>query len=556
MEESKIIKDILLSYKIIELTEEEERDIIFFKLYEKEYGIWYSNKENKISHPTILVKNDKEYDYPHIMYYEFPLDDEKNNKYRYVCLYESNDYIQYLQSFEEKIIDIIDRLIKLTSLSKLEIEKEFQKEFLYYWNHAASNKKEVEVYIGSNRSFQKMNCYYNRRKFRIVSKEINLNDKDKKWDDKKEWEFISDLPAYYIPIVDNRRILPPTYNNEWTIKNIMQIIKGKKINRISHDTYEKIKNEKIKNKKIVLIFDMIVEGNNVIFACILTLKNSQNETLLNKLEKEVIKIEIIKTQRLDYFYLNKQIGNDTSIIGKKILLIGAGSLGSYVATELVKSGFNNITIYDQDTLEYTNVFRHTLYMFWNNLNKALALKYSLETIHPEIHINAISQNINVNILEEEMNKYDMIIFTIGSSDMQLASNKIFEDLHYKKPVIYSWLEAGGKNSHVLLMNYLLNGCFQCLYTDKSGNLINNKVNKLADEQVDTKTIRNGCGGTRVAYGTEVLLRTTSVILNSVKKIFNEDIKENLLINIDENNVAKNCDFIERKCKCCGNRDRE
>lgn len=558
MEEGKIIKDILSSYSTIEIIDQEEKDIIFFRLDGKEYGIWYSSKEDRISRPIILIKNAGYCDYPHIMYYEFPVDDEKNDKYRYICLYESNDCIQYLQSFEEKIIDAVDRLIKLVSLSELKVEKEYQKEFLYYWNEAATNKTKVEVYIGENREFKKINCYYCREEkvFRMVSREISLNDKDKKLNNKKKWEFISDVPAYYIPIIDNRRILPPTHNNEWTVNNVMEIIKGKKINRITHDTYEKISKEKIKNKQISFIFDMIVNGNNITYVCLIKFKTSRNDTLLNKLEKEVIRIQIVKSERVDYYYLNKQIGNDISIIGKKILLIGAGSLGSYVAMELVKSGFNNITIYDQDILEYSNIFRYTSCVFWNGINKAVVLKYNLERIHPEIHINAVSQNINTKILKEEMNKYDMIIFAVGSSDVQLASNKLFKDTHYEKTVIYSWLEAGGENSHVLLINYLLDGCFECLYTDKSGDLINNKVNKLIDEQVEVKTIRNGCGGTRVAYGTEVLLRTTSVILNSVKKIFNKDVKENLLIDINENSVVKTCNFIERKCRCCGDRDKE
>lgn len=105
MAENQIIKDILLSYDEIQLLGEED-DIIFFKLKDKEYGVWYSKREHRTSKPIILVRNDNQYDYPHILPFEIPIDKDKQN-YRSVCLYESGNIISYLMSYEEKIIDAI-----------------------------------------------------------------------------------------------------------------------------------------------------------------------------------------------------------------------------------------------------------------------------------------------------------------------------------------------------------------------------------------------------------------------------------------------------------------
>jgi hypothetical protein len=149
----------------------------------------------------------------------------------------------------------------------------------------------------------------------------------------------------------------------------------------------------------------------------------------------------------------------------------------------------------------------------------------------------------------------VIIFTVGSSDVQLDLNRIFMEKQYDKSVIYVWLEAGGIYSHILVVDYAKKGCFECLYTNDNGELINNKVNQLSDEQIDTKIIRNGCGATRVAYGTEILLRTTSVVLNTIRKVFNGEFNNNTLINIEPTSVdnAGNT-FAERMCHCCGNRN--
>jgi hypothetical protein len=135
------------------------------------------------------------------------------------------------------------------------------------------------------------------------------------------------------------------------------------------------------------------------------------------------------------------------------------------------------------------------------------------------------------------------------------SNSAFKEANFDRPVIYSWLEAGGTDSHILVVNYSKQGCFECLYTDKDGNLVNNKGNKLSDELVEQNTIRNGCGATRVAYGTEILLRTTSVILDTIKKTFNGEFEDNCLIDIQPTSVVNRGNtFKEERCKCCNDRD--
>ncbi len=49
-------------------------------------------------------------------------------------------------------------------------------------------------------------------------------------------------------------------------------------------------------------------------------------------------------------------------------------------------------------------------------------------------------------------------------------------------------------------------------------------------------IRNGCGETRVAYGNTVLLRTTAVLLDVIRKDFEEEKSINRLINITPTEV--------------------
>ncbi|MGN2338086.1 ThiF family adenylyltransferase [Clostridium cagae] len=547
MAENQIIKEILSTYDEIQILCEED-DIVFFKLKDKEYGIWYSKEEKRTSKPFILVKNDGEYDYPHIMQFEIPIDNDKQ-KYRLVCLHESGDIINYLMSYEEKIIDIIDRLIHLLSLSSLEIEEEFQKEFLYYWNEQVNYDIPLKLYVAPDRVFQSMNIYQNKNKvFRAVTNGINLNDKD-------AWSFVHNICAFYIPIIDNRRILPPAKDKLWKINDILKIIKGRDVARISHETYESIKKVKVKSNRAFLIFEMVVLNHRINFCCLVYFKNLKTETLMDKLRNEIRKIELVETKRCDYLFLNEQIGNDTSIVDKKVAIVGVGSLGSYLATELVKLGIKNLTLYDEDTLEEANIMRHRARISWSNISKVRAMKYDLESMHPEVIVNAKKKYLTQEILKKDMHGFDMIIFTVGSSDVQLMANSVFKEANYDKTVVYSWLEAGGTNSHILKVDYSKKGCFECLYTNKEGELVNNRANKLPYELIKQNTIRNGCGATRVAYGTEILLRTTCVILDTVKKVFRGEFEDNCLIDIEPTSVINQENtFKEGKCKCCGDRD--
>jgi len=46
---------------------------------------------------------------------------------------------------------------------------------------------------------------------------------------------------------------------------------------------------------------------------------------------------------------------DSSLLGKKIVLIGAGAVGSFTALMLAKTGFHNIEVWDDDTVSEENI---------------------------------------------------------------------------------------------------------------------------------------------------------------------------------------------------------
>jgi hypothetical protein len=175
-------------------------------------------------------------------------------------------------------------------------------------------------------------------------------------------------------------------------------------------------------------------------------------------------------------------------------------------------------------------------------------------MHPEIVVDSHEKNFYAQDITDQINDYDYIIFTVGSSDAQLQLNRILKEKNIKSRVLFAWLEAGGEHSHILSIDYHQQGCFECLFTDEKGDLINNKVNVVEEDVVISNTISNGCGATRVAYGSAVILRTVSALLTFIKEVESGAKEENCLINIAPDKVVYDFDtFEEKRCRCCGDK---
>lgn len=551
-----------IAFGIISLYEEldvesspEVEDVVIFRYGERRFAYLCPDREDISSVGIILALDDATYDQPHILLYELDYPGGSalpKGKYRKVCLYESGSIIYSLMSYEEKIIDAIERLLELLRLSPLQKEKEFQKEFLFYWNAEAQPGKR-EIFLYNDEEICDLSIYQSSECTRYIAPQVSLNDLDSIRGGKRIWQQRIDATAVYIPIIDNRGILPPTKNNPWGREQILEIICSDVTNHISTESFLRLGAMQIKYDTVDLVFGIAVMQVPYRFLVRITLRGGHGKSLLERITTNIHSVEMLQSKNMDYSYLNRIIGNSTDNMGKKVLLIGSGSLGSYVASELAKNGFNNLSVYDGDDLSNENFMRWYYAGMLENGKKASRLGLFLELMHPEIYVDAHNENIDCAKLIEEMTSVEYIIFTIGSSDTQLRLNRILQENSCKAKVLYAWLEAGGQHSHVLKIDYAKPGCFECLFTDDVGNMVSNQANVTTDESIELNTIRNGCGATRAAYGTSVLLRTTSAILDVLNREEHEPDLGNYLVNISPNSVVFDGGlFVKEACHCCGN----
>lgn len=552
------VKEILETYEEITVEREVSEGIYLFSLFGKQFLFIAPTEDVPNSTASVCLYNDAGLDIPHIMLIEHDLSEDgtlPKGKYRWVCLYENESIVNTIIPYDDKIIDAIDRLIELLTMSKVEQEREFQKEFLFYWNSQSISYPSVSVYLKQDTAVAEMDAYYGKNEVRVVEHGMNLSDIDARDKGERRWVHHIENCLYFIPIIDNREIIPPHRGHTWGEEDVKNILFSHQIEHISRDTYEFLKTSVSKRNDVILIFGMKSELSNIVFAVRLKFRNSVGSTLYDKILNDVTAVEPLSTSRKDYMHLCKQIGNDVDLLGKKALIVGAGSLGSYVAFELVKNGFSHLKIYDGDRLEEENILRWAYGGFGKGYNKASHLSLLLGLLHPEICIESVDKNINEPLLAEDAANVDLIVFTVGSSDEQLKFNRKLKSIKCSVPVVYTWLEAGGIYSHILVVDYRKTGCYECIYTNADGRLTNNRAQKNPDGIFDSVFIRNGCGGTRAAYGTAIILRTVAALLDTIEKIQKGTISGSILIDVSPDSICiSDTAFPMEGCSCCGNKE--
>lgn len=473
-----------------------------------------------------------------------------------LCLFESNSIVALYLDYKEKVALCISQLLRLTSLSRKEKVIEYQKEFLYYWNNAASeaisgkvNKSFLSSYclfLSDKSTSEWLNVYnYPYDVVRLCSGSIWLNDTNDCTKKSRNWD------ALYLPILDASDLIPPTEGKAWGPEEIVDIICGVQIQRISLETYKELSGLSYSKKAVVFIFML----HTIFFGCAVEFRNSGTAKFTVKIESQIEKVIPIHVERVDFEFLTSAIGNQIGLLNRKVIVVGAGSLGSYVCEELVRSGVKNLTIIDFDKFEPENLMRHRLSYGYNSFPKAIGLSIKLKQIHPEVVVNSIEKYVSgENLLSIIPSDADMIIFTVGGTDIQIELNRALKENAYEKPVLFAWLEGDGESSHVASVEYNKPGCFECLFTDEDGKHCECTVN--VSNGSEPVILRNGCGGTRVAYGNGTLLSASKIVLEAMANCFSEgnDGEANSVISFVNGQIVSANLPAKKLCGCCGIRN--
>lgn len=153
---------------------------------------------------------------------------------------------------------------------------------------------------------------------------------------------------------------------------------------------------------------------------------------------------------------------------KHVLVVGCGSVGSFMASELIRSGVRRITLVDPDTVEWANLTR-TVYKHVDlGRLKVEALRDHILSIFPDIDVRCFPKSIQeegqfawrlsdafVSILKDA----DLVISAVDQPKATGLMNRYSYALG--KPVVFVGLYKGAKGGEVIVSVPEVTPCFHC-----------------------------------------------------------------------------------------------
>lgn len=126
---------------------------------------------------------------------------------------------------------------------------------------------------------------------------------------------------------------------------------------------------------------------------------------------------------------------------KKIVLIGAGGIGSSCAMLLAAAGIGQLTLIDSDRIEASNLSRTILFEEKDiGQLKVNVCKMRLQARNSEIQIQGVSESLNENNLAALLPHFDGADFIILSADSGLEVHELTQTIATKLQIPY--LNAG------------------------------------------------------------------------------------------------------------------
>lgn len=190
------------------------------------------------------------------------------------------------------------------------------------------------------------------------------------------------------------------------------------------------------------------------------LRGGYREWLLHYLE-ELSEEEV---RRYDRQMILPQVGSEgqKKLKKSKVLIVGAGGLGSPAALYLAGAGVGTIGIIDADTVSISNLQRQIVHnMHTEGINKAESAKLSLQKLNDRIEVQAYPYALTVNNAEEIIRKYDFIIDAADNFETKFLINDACVIL--EKPFCH----AGILRFEGQVMTYVPGNhpCYRCIFEE-------------------------------------------------------------------------------------------
>ena len=283
--------------------------------------------------------------------------------------------------------------------------------------------------------------------------------------------------AFYLPL--DGPPTPPLPGKAWTIDDTIALVTpfiGKVPGLEDH-----LK----KNRQYYVFSSPRSDNSRGAFSVCINKKNVESN--------QVIYYTVARHSR-EYMLARGGVPERLAKIRQDIAVIGCGAVGGYLVNLLAQSGYQTLTLVDNDTFLAENCYRHILSKRYIGLRKVIALKTYLEDNYIEMSVTPVDENANNWATQVNIEKHSVIISATGNPTFDRYLNQLFFQMAKPGQVFLStWLEPLGLGGHVVLSLAEAQGCLNCLYTQENEFTGLPQVSFIGPGQKVSRNL-TGCGG--------------------------------------------------------------
>ena len=424
----------------------------------------------------------------------------------FVCFIQDQNLILDYNNPSGVLYDCYLRTIEvLEEGSKGSNISDFLKEFEVYW---ARDQKEGTTYystLEASSIAKQISVYSHSGLVLIHDAEADLNRLLKCFKLKSKGRNSSGL---YVPIAEGLIDIPPEFGTFWSSEFIFNLV----CSSTDHDEIKAlVRNFKNKDEYLFLGIPIATHKRGIVGIKYRKRDRKSPHPLLHGSDEH--KIHPFGVERIDRSALVPRGGGNKDLYGKRVLLIGCGSLGGHIAVNIAKCGIEELTLCDPQILSRENIYRHILGLRYTGRSKVAGLKAFIEEQLPHVSVSEIPEyveDIDLSVLKT----FNVIIVATGEPTVNLYLNDRIKSDRIKVQAIFTWLEPYGIGGHALLINPVRAGCYNCLYDDKLYNRAS--FCHAVQPRAFTKTI-SGCSGLFVPFSYQDSSRTALLVSDLVTK---------------------------------------
>jgi len=146
----------------------------------------------------------------------------------------------------------------------------------------------------------------------------------------------------------------------------------------------------------------------------------------------------------------------------KVCIVGAGSVGSYIAEHLVRSGVQSLIVFDHDTVSAANLSRSSFLARHVGGQKVEALQDVCESINPHVTFTGVAKKLEEIPRNEAKELFSSVSIFVACTD-DPATQKLVNAMAWNldKISIYIGLYRGAKAGEIAIVMPHLTPCMSC-----------------------------------------------------------------------------------------------